>query len=327
MNVIVANKYKEMITSLNLETIKFMDGVFSVDELISTFENFFFNRMILDITSIDNYQDLTNLQRLSINLDMSKVILVLDDTPESDTKGYLSKLISMGIYNFTKNLAGVSYLMQHPNSYRDVAHLHNLKDQQEPGVQTQTEYIQGDTVYVGSPKLRVIGVKSITMHAGATTLTYLLKKHLDDNYKTVAIEVNRNDFMFLPKADGFVSTTSDDLPKEVLKHQNCEIAIVDLNNYEDDGICTEVLYLIEPSTIMLNRLTRTKLHIFEKLKNKKIVLTKSMLTSGEVPEFEYESKANVYFNLPPIDDRDKNIESISDLIKKMGFIKDNNVDF
>ena len=47
--------------------------------------------MILDITAIKNYKDIKNLQKLSISLDMDKVILVLDDSPNSLSPDYLSK--------------------------------------------------------------------------------------------------------------------------------------------------------------------------------------------------------------------------------------------
>ena len=115
MNVIISNKYKEMLDTLPIDIIKNNNGVFEVDDIIKEFQNYFFQRMILDITAINNYQDITNLQKLSINLDMDKVILVLDDSPNSLSPDYLSKLISMGIYNFTKNVEGIMYLYNHPN--------------------------------------------------------------------------------------------------------------------------------------------------------------------------------------------------------------------
>jgi len=40
MNVIVANKYKEMLSNLDIEVIKRIDGIFSADEIIRTFQNF-----------------------------------------------------------------------------------------------------------------------------------------------------------------------------------------------------------------------------------------------------------------------------------------------
>jgi hypothetical protein len=301
-----------------------MDGVFSVDELIQTFENFFFNRMILDITAIEDYNNLANLQKLSINLDMSKVILLLDDNPESDTKGYLSKLISMGIYNFTKNIAGINYLMQHPNSYRDVAHLHNLQNIPEENNETPPPVIIGEHIYVenAEQKLNILGIKSITKHPGATTLTYLMKKHLSHNYSVSAVEVDKGDFIYFPEDKDLITTTADNLPKEILKLQSCDIILVDLNDYDDDGICTEVLYLIEPSLIMMNRLSKTKLNIFEKLRGKKIVLINSMLSQNEISEFEFETKLNVFYNLPPVNDRKENIESIKTLLNKLGYVKE-----
>jgi hypothetical protein len=83
--------------------IKRIDGMFPADEIIRTFQNFFFNKMVLDITAIEGYQDVKNIQKLSIGLDMSKVILLLDNLPETTSPAYLSKLISIGIYNFTTN--------------------------------------------------------------------------------------------------------------------------------------------------------------------------------------------------------------------------------
>ena len=114
MNVIVANKYKDMLNGLDIEVIKSLEGVYDVDYIINEFSNFYFNRMILDITALKDYNNIDNLQKLSINLDMSKVILLLDESPESSSSAYLSKIISMGIYNFTRNLEGVKYLLQNP---------------------------------------------------------------------------------------------------------------------------------------------------------------------------------------------------------------------
>ena len=76
MNVIIANKYKDELATLDIEVIKRMDGVFSADELIDIFQNFFFNKMILDLTALEDYTDLRNIQKLSIALDMNKVILL-----------------------------------------------------------------------------------------------------------------------------------------------------------------------------------------------------------------------------------------------------------
>ena len=132
MNVIVSNKKAQMLENLNIEIIKELTGEFDVDEIINNFKNFFFQRMILDITALKNYKDIKNLQKLSLALDMNKVILILDEESETVSPEFMSKLISIGIYNFTTNLEGIMYLYNSPNSYRDVAHLHIIDQQVAP---------------------------------------------------------------------------------------------------------------------------------------------------------------------------------------------------
>ena len=65
-------KNQLLLENLGIDIIKEMNGEFEVDEIIATFQNFFYQRMILDITAIKNYTDIVNLQKLSISLDMQK---------------------------------------------------------------------------------------------------------------------------------------------------------------------------------------------------------------------------------------------------------------
>ena len=76
MNVMVVNKYKELLMGLNIEVMKSMEGVFNVDEIIDTFTNFYYDKMILDITAIRDYQNTDNLQKLAMNINMENVILL-----------------------------------------------------------------------------------------------------------------------------------------------------------------------------------------------------------------------------------------------------------
>ena len=78
MNVIVSNKYKEVIDSVDIEVIKKIEGEYDAEELGNAFKNFYFQRMVLDITAIKNYQNIDNLRKLSVMIDMDKVILLLD---------------------------------------------------------------------------------------------------------------------------------------------------------------------------------------------------------------------------------------------------------
>lgn len=215
MNVMVYNKYKELLMGLNIEVMKSMEGVFNVDEIIDTFTNFYYDKMILDITAIRDYQNTDNLQKLAMNINMENVILLLDDSPESDSKTYLSKLISLGIYNFTRNAEGINYLLVHPHTYRDVVNIHNLQDI-DPATTEGDASLEG--VGTSGGKMKIIGFKNMTQHAGATTLIYMIRKMLSQVRSVAAIEVNKVDFLYFNDKD-LVSTISTDLPKELMKNK------------------------------------------------------------------------------------------------------------
>ncbi len=315
MNVMVYNKYKELLMGLNIEVMKSMEGVFNVDEIIDTFTNFYYDKMILDITAIRDYQNTDNLQKLAMNINMENVILLLDDSPESDSKTYLSKLISLGIYNFTRNAEGINYLLVHPHTYRDVVNIHNLQDI-DPATTEGDASLEGVGTS-GGGKMKIIGFKNMTQHAGATTLIYMIRKMLSQVRNVAAIEVNKVDFLYFNDKD-LVSTISTDLPKELMKKQMCDVVLVDLNDYDDVSICSQVYYLIEPSTIMINKMLRKNRAALETLKNEKVILNKCVLNSEDVATFEYETKLKVFAAIPPCDDRQENIEPVKNFISKMG---------
>ena len=99
MNVIITNKNESVLMSLGIEVKKTLNGVFTVDDLAATFKNFYYNKMILDITAIEDYENINTIQNLSVAFDMSKVIILLDDSNVVSSPMYLSSLVSMGIYN------------------------------------------------------------------------------------------------------------------------------------------------------------------------------------------------------------------------------------
>ena len=77
MNVLVVNQQEAVLSPLNIEVIKTLRGTFSSDEIISTFTNFFFARMIIDITALQNPEDIVTYQKLSIGLPIDKIILLI----------------------------------------------------------------------------------------------------------------------------------------------------------------------------------------------------------------------------------------------------------
>ena len=275
--------------------------------------------MILDITAIKDYHDIKNIQKLSISLDMSKVILLLDDSVETNSNEFLSKLISMGIYNFTKNVEGIMYLYNNPNSYRDVAHIQQLEFQQLAPVENVSGGASGPVVQ-DQTGTRIIGVKGITKEAGATTLVYLMKQELEVNYSVSAFEIDKRDFMFF-KSPNLISTTSSNIGLEIAKRKD-EVILIDINNNKSvEDLCETVLYLVEPSIIKLNRLMLTNPKVFKELENKKVVLIKSLLSSKDVNEFEYESNLKIFYNMPPLNDREKKINEINKMLVGLGFTR------
>ena len=106
MNIIISNKFASLFKSLNIEVIKEINGVYTADDIIRQLDNIFYDRVIFDISALKDNTDFSNIQKLSAVLDMSKVILVIDDTRVFSTQEFISRIISIGIYNFTKNIDG-----------------------------------------------------------------------------------------------------------------------------------------------------------------------------------------------------------------------------
>ena len=313
MNVKIVNKYASLISNLNIDFIKSVEGEFTPEEIIMQFSNFFFNKMILDITAIKNYEDITKIQELSVNMDMSKVILLLDDSEIVNSPRYLSQLVSMGIYNFATNVNDINYLINNPNSYKDVAKFHNINGFEKPAL---NEKVHDNTK--GKIGQKIIGFKNVTEHAGATTLVYLLKIHLESNYKVKAVEVDGNDFIYF-NDDSLESVSSVTFNDFLAQNIDCDAILVDLNDSSVEQYCHDIVYLIEPGRIQLNKLIRKDSEIFEKLRNQKIVLNRSVLSDKDVEDFEKECGSKVFFNLPYLDDKLDNQPIINAFLSELGF--------
>ena len=330
MNVIISNKNQALLENLGIDVIKEMNGEFEVDEIIATFQNFFYQRMILDITAIKNYLDIRNLQKLSISLNMEKVILLLDGTDATSNPTFLSNLVSMGIYNFTKNVEGIQYLYNTPNTYRDVAQFHNLtqqttqSNQQQSvisGINNKNNPIANSISVEESGATRVIGVKNLTKQSGATSLVYMIRNVLKSRYKVIAIEADKTDFTYF-NDNTLLSVPTSDIGTVIKRNSDMDVIVIDINNsVVAEGFCQDVLYLIEPSIIKLQKLMALNAVALQGLKNKKVVLNQSLLSNRDVANFEYEARVNVFYNLPPLNERVKEQPDLAALLVKLGFNK------
>ncbi|CDE49125.1 hypothetical protein EGR52_00580 [bacterium] len=313
MNVIVSNKYQSLLASLNIDVIKSINGEFSVDDLIAQFSTFYYNKMILDITAIKGYEDINIMQNLSVNFDMSKVILLLDDSEVVNSPVYISQLISMGIYNFTNDVNTIKYLIDNPNQYKDVANYHNISGFKKPVLNEKA--IDNTRGKIGQ---KIIGFKNVTEHAGATTLIYLLKLHLEKSYKVKAVEIDKNDFVYF-NDESLESISSLGFNDFLSQNSDYDVILVDLNEGNVLEYCHDIVYLIEPGLIKLNKLIRQDNAIFEKLSDKKIVLNRSVLSEKDVMDFEKESGSKVFFNMPCLDDKLDDQKIINIFLTNLGF--------
>ena len=313
MDTVISNKYSSVLNELDIEVSKKLEGEYTVDEIISQFKNFFFNKMFLDITAIKDYKDLTNLQKLSMSIDMDKVILLLDkDDSISDSEPFLAKLVNMGIYNFTKDQNNLMYLYTNPNVYRDVAYLQKIDTGENNNTTTDSSHSVSNK--------RIIGIKNITDSAGATSLIYMLKKVLSSYYSVMALEVDKRDLTYFKDKDT-LTVKDDEINNIISKYNSIDIFLLDLNKSNKDYLCTDVLYLVEPSILKLNKLAIINPKIINDIKGKKVILNKSLLSESEIADFEVETRIKVYYNIPPLNDKKDNSDILSPLLEKLGYIK------
>ena len=79
MNVIISNKYTSLLNELDIDVIKKLEGQYDVDDIINQFKNFFFQRMILDITAIKDYKN---------NILINEILKLSSDTYYNAKEGY-----------------------------------------------------------------------------------------------------------------------------------------------------------------------------------------------------------------------------------------------
>ncbi len=320
MNVIVSNAQQNALANLDIDVIKSISGEYDVTEIVEMFKNFFYSKMILDVTSLKKYNDIKTYEVLTKGLDPDKIIFLLPEGSNLCTPHFLSQLISLGVYNFTTNLKGIKYLLKKPNTLQDVekiTKMANIEKSKETGAATvatvSTKVEKGTTI---------IGFRNVTEHAGATTFIYMLKKELAltiGSNQVVAVEIDKNDFSLFGDKD-MISIRSSEIQSTIDRYSNVSIILVDLNKCQDDHFCSDVIFLLEPSTIRLNMLVRRNRAVFEKLRNSKVVLNQSLLLNNDVFDFEGEAGLKVFYNMHPLDERKRNA-IIADFLSKLGILQ------
>lgn len=325
MNVIVVNENKALLDQLNVDIIKKIEGEYEVSELLSKFVNLYFDKLIIDVTSIRNYTSDEVMTNFAKSLDPSRVILLLNDNPVVNSNGYLANLVNNGLYNFSRNIEGIKFLYNTPNSLSNVEYILN---QPKEGVSYSTGTTSNDVYLNSDSKMsvhtagkKIIGLSNMTMHAGASTLTNMMVRQLNNaGIPSIGVEINRQDLIYYRSDKLFSCMSRIDLER-VLKDNNDAVGvIIDLNDFpEADKYCNTIIYLVEPSFIRLTKCIRRNKNAFAERKDDKVVLNMSFVSDDELYDFEIETGVKVFDNIPPINDRDTNSGEINEFLKKLGF--------
>lgn len=313
MNVLVSNKKKNELNSLDIDVIKSITGEYEAAELVSMFQNFFYEKIIIDITAIRNYINIDSIEKLVNGLGNDKIILLITD--ELCTYNYLSILVNLGIYNFTNNINAIKRLLERPNTYEDVSKVLDATRSSIP------EEHETKSFFKKNENVKILGFKNVTEKGGSTSLIYMMMNELKNYFSHVyAIELNKEDFKYFNNKS-MLSISDFDFADTIDKLGNYDIILVDLNDSSKEDMCDDVVYLMEPSTIMLNQLISDNINVFDELKNNKLILNKSMLTNKDVTDFESESNSKIFYNIPPLDDRVEN-QILLDFASRVGLIDD-----
>ena len=311
MNIIVTNKYRDLIYSTNIEVLKELNGVYKVSQIASSFNSIFYKKIIIDATALEDFPKENVLKELSKSFDMDKLVLFLPpDTPP--LKKFLSFLVSLNIYNFTDNPKGLIELTQKSNTYDNVKDF--VMETPEP-MNNNIQENENEDLYANNGKT-VLGVVDFQKNNYSTKLIYMIKKELEIKNKQVfSIEVDKRNFAFYQEKD-MHSITSNQLNNYLSNISNYDVVLIDSNS-NLENYCNDVIYLIDPSLFEVNKLLFSDRTAFQKLKGKKIIFVNSLLSNQDVEQFAREANISVYYNLPPLNDRTLNSE-LNKLLIKLG---------
>ena len=163
----------------------------------------------------------------------------------------------------------------------------------------------------------------MTEHAGATSFAYMMIKHLKLNYTVKGIEMNKQDFIYFKDSDLVLCTRLDELKLKLKEFSKIDVVIIDLNNFDAEEVCDEIIYLVDPGIVRLNKLIKSDNNIYLKVSNGKVILNRSSIKEEEISNFEYETKFKIFYNMPNFNDRRERLQVVDKFLYKLGFKKQN----
>ena len=126
MNIIVTNKYKDLINGSGIEVLKELNGVFKISEIANSFGSIYYKKIIIDATALNGFPKEEVLRELVGRFDTEKLILFLPPDNAPPMK-FLAFLVSLNLYNFTDNIKGLKELVSRSNTFEDVQEYANYQ--------------------------------------------------------------------------------------------------------------------------------------------------------------------------------------------------------
>ena len=151
----------------------------------------------------------------------------------------------------------------------------------------------------------------------------MLKQQLSKNYYVVCMEISKKDFLFYRDKD-MISITANQFKDTLVRYKDANIILVDLNDMDDvtaSSLCSDVIYLIEPSVLAINKIFILNNRAFDKLKDFKVVLNDCLLTEKDSLTFANEAGIDLFHVLPPMNDRVDNSKVLFPFLEKLGLYK------
>ena len=309
MNIIVSNKYRSELKNLGINISGALEGIFTSSQIINAFSNYYYERIILDVTAINGYTNasflVSELSKIFTAIDPGKTIVLLENIPEFNNGVFISSLIDARAYNYAFDFNQVIELYNNPKTYEQAAEFSSSR------------------VLATNDKSRIIGVKNATANAGATTLVYMMYQELSKKYNVKALELNKNDFKYFNN-ENMKSIPAGDLITELQAQPFPDVILIDQNDFDNDSFIKESIYLLEPSIVKLNKALDSNPNLINELKTKKVVLNRTSISLPKLLEFSKEKELPIFDIIRNVNEKDKINPQVINLLTKLGFDKANN---
>jgi len=139
MFVVVSNKFDKVIDESSFQHYPYevAVGECKVQDIVSKLESSSVEKLLIDITSIKEYEDAGLWITLTQFINPSNVLILLDSSSKVDNSDFLMMLLDVGIYNFSTNIEELVGFYSVPNSFENALGNLNSDNIEEPIIEEE----------------------------------------------------------------------------------------------------------------------------------------------------------------------------------------------